>query len=115
MQHAFGLDYPLSGKLNFTLHAAGTAADPHGQGQISMKDGQAHGRPIVSLTSKIAFANHGVQFDGIHLQAAHGTVSGSAAYNFHSREVKLDLTGQSIDLGDDPRSTAAAPANRRRR
>jgi translocation and assembly module TamB len=102
LQHAIGLDYPLSGKLNFTLHAAGTAADPHGQGQISLKDGQAHGRPIVSLTSKIAFANHGVQFEGIHLQAAHGAVSGSAAYNFRSREVKLDLTGQSIDLGDVP-------------
>lgn len=102
LQRALGFDYPVSGKLNFTLHAAGTAADPHGQGQISMKDGQAHGRPIRSLTSKIAFANHGVQFEGIHLQAAHGTVSGSAAYNFHSRKVKLDLTGQSIDLAEVP-------------
>ena len=45
----------VSGKLNFTLHAAGTAADPHGQGQISMKDGQAHGRPIASLTSQNCF------------------------------------------------------------
>ena len=102
LQHAFGLDYPVSGKVNFTLHAAGTAADPHGQGQIAMKDGQAHGRPIRALTAQIVFANHGVQLDGIHLQAAHGTVSGSAAYNFHTHEVKLDLSGQSIDLGDVP-------------
>jgi translocation and assembly module TamB len=102
LERALGVDYPVGGKLNFTLHAAGTAADPHGQGQISMKDGQAHGRPIRALTSKIAFANHGVQFEGIHLQAAHGTVSGEAAYNFHSREVKLDLTGKSIDLAEIP-------------
>jgi len=102
LERALGVDYPVGGKLNFTFHAVGTAADPHGQGQISMKDGQAHGRPIRSLTSKIAFANHGVQFEGIHLQAAHGTVSGEAAYNFHSREVKLDLTGQSIDLAEIP-------------
>jgi len=102
LERALGVDYPVGGKLNFTLHAAGTVADPHGQGQISMKDGRAHGRPIRSLTSKIAFANHGVQFEGIHLQAAHGTVSGEAAYNFHSREMKLDLTGQSIDLAEFP-------------
>ncbi|MGA2369860.1 MAG: translocation/assembly module TamB domain-containing protein [Candidatus Korobacteraceae bacterium] len=102
LERALGVDYPVGGKLNFTLHAAGTADDPHGQGQISLKDGQAHGRPIRSLTSKIAFANHAVQFEGIHLQAAHGIVSGDAAYNFHSREVKLDLTGQSIDLAEIP-------------
>ncbi len=102
LQRVLGIDYPVSGKLNFTLHATGTAADPRGQGQISMKDGQAHGRPILSLTSKIAFANHAVELDAIHLQAAHGTVSGSAAYNLRSHEVKLDLTGQSIDLGEIP-------------
>ena len=102
LQRALGLEYPVSGKMNFTLHAAGTADDPHGQGQISMKDGQAHGRPILSLTAKVAFASHAAQLDDIHLQAGHGTVSGSAAYNFRSRDVKLDLTGQSIDLADIP-------------
>jgi translocation and assembly module TamB len=102
LERALGYDYPVGGKLNFTLHATGTAADPHGQGQISIKDGQAHGRPIRSLTAKIAFANHGVELDAIHLQAAHGTVSGEAAYNLRSHDVKLDLTGQSIDLAQIP-------------
>ncbi len=101
-ERALGIEYPVVGKLNFTLHAAGTEDDPHGQGEISVKDGQAHGRPIRSLTSKITFANHTAEFEDIHLQAAHGTVSGDAAYNFHSREVKLDLTGHSIDLAEIP-------------
>ena len=102
LQHAAGTDYPLGGKLNFAVQAAGTMADPHGQGHISLTDAEAHGRPIKSLTSKINFANHEAELNDIHLQAAHGTVAGSAAYNFHSEEGKLDLTGQSIDLADIP-------------
>ncbi len=102
LQHAFGTDYKVSGKLNLSVQVAGNAADPHGHGQLSLTDGVAHGRPIISLTSKIQFANHAAEFDDIHLQAEHGTVVGSAAYNFHSREVKLELTGQSIDLADIP-------------
>ncbi len=102
LQHAAGTDYPLGGKLNFSLQAAGTMADPRGRGQLSLSDAEAHGRPIKSLTSKIKFANHEAELNDIHLQAAHGTVAGSAAYNFHSEEGKLELNGQSIDLADIP-------------
>ena len=56
LQHAAGTDYPLGGKLNFAVQAAGTLADPHGQGHISLVDGEAHGRPIKAFTSKITFA-----------------------------------------------------------
>ena len=102
LQRAVATDYPISGKLNLTIQAAGTEVDPHGHGRLSLTEGQAHGRPIIALTSKIQFANHGAELDEIHLQAKRGTVVGSAAYNFRSREVKLDLTGQSIDLADIP-------------
>jgi translocation and assembly module TamB len=102
LQRAVGTDYPVSGKLNLSVQAAGTQLDPHGHGQLSLTDGQAHGRPIISLTSKILFANHAAELDNIRLQAEHGTVVGSAGYNFQSREVKLDLTGKSIDLADIP-------------
>ena len=102
LQRALGTNYPVSGKLNLSVQAAGTELDPHGHGQLSLTDGQAHGRPILSLTSKIVFANHSAEFDNIRLQAEHGTVTGSAGYNLQSREVKLDLTGQSIDLADIP-------------
>jgi len=102
LQHAFGTDYPFSGKLNLTLQAAGTEADPHGHGQLSLSEGEAGGRPIIAFTSKIQFANHAAELDEIRLQAKRGTVLGSAAYNFRSKEVRLDLTGQSIDLADIP-------------
>ena len=102
LQHAAGTDYPLSGTLNFTLQASGTVADPHGQGQISLTGGEAHGRPIHTFTSKIVFANHQAELEDIHLAAGHGTVGGSAAYNFSNEEGKIDLSGRSIDLADIP-------------
>ncbi len=100
LQHVVGIDYPLSGNLSFTLQAAGTAANPHGQGQLALSKAELHGRPVTSLTSKIAFANHTAELDDIHLQAARGTVAGSAQYNFRQHEGKLDIKGQSIDLAE---------------
>ena len=102
LQRDLGLDYPLQGRLSFALQAAGTAADPHGQGNFSLTHGEWRGRPINELTSKISFAEHTAHFQDIRLQAGHGTIAGSAAYNFRSREGQLDLKGQTVDLADIP-------------
>jgi len=97
-----GLDYPVKGTLSFTVQAAGTAANPHGRGQASLGQGEVHGRPFDALVSKFAFADHAVQFHEIHLEAAHGMVAGSAAYDFRSGEGNLDLKGRSVDLAGLP-------------
>ncbi len=102
LQRVAGTEFPLTGKLNFTLQARGTAADPNGDGHISLTNGQLHGRPIKTFTSKIAFANHEAELNDIDLEAAHGKVAGSAAYNVRTEEGRLDLRGQSIDLADVP-------------
>jgi len=101
-QHVAGFDYPVSGKLSFTGEAAGTASDPNGQGQVSLAEGEFHGRPIKSLTSKVAFANHTIELDDVHLQAARGTVAGSVAYDLNTREGNVDLKGRSVDLSEVP-------------
>jgi len=102
LQRAFGTEYHVSGQLNFNVSASGTVDDPHGHGEISLTDGQARGRPILFFTSKVAFANHAVEFDSAHLRAARGTVTGSGAYDWRTRGIKLDLSGQSIDLAEIP-------------
>ena len=102
LQRIGGTDFPLTGKVNFTVQASGTAADPHGDGHISLTGGQLHGRPIKTFTSKIAFANHEAELNDIDLEAAHGKVAGTAAYNVRTEEARLDLRGQSIDLADVP-------------
>jgi translocation and assembly module TamB len=102
LQHVAGFDYPVSGKLSFSVQAAGTASNPYGHGQLSLVEGEVRGRPVHSLTSKIAFANHTADLEDIHLLAARGTVAGSAAYDFKNREGKVDLKGRSIDIADVP-------------
>ncbi len=102
LQRAAGLDYPVTGTLNFTVQAAGTQANPHAQGQFSLSNGEAYGRPIKSLTSKILFANRAGQLEDIHLQAMRGTITGSAGYDFGNRTINLDLSGHSIDLSEMP-------------
>ena len=116
LQRALGLDYPVSGMLNLDFQVAGTEADPRGHGQLSLQSGEAYGRPIKSLTSKLVFANHEAQLDDIHLQAVRGTVRGSAAYNFANKTGHFDIQGESIDLADlpelqQPRFTTAGTAN----
>ncbi len=102
LQRAAGLNYPVTGTLNFTVQAAGTQANPHGSGHFSLTAGQAYGRPLKALTANLAFANHEAQLDDIQMQAMRGELTGSAAYNFGNKEVRFDLTGESLDLANIP-------------
>jgi translocation and assembly module TamB len=102
LQRATGLNYPVTGTLNFTVQAGGTEVNPHGSGHFSLMAGQAYGRPVKSLTANLAFANHEAQLDNIQMQSMHGELAGSAAYNFGNKEVRFDLAGENIDLANIP-------------
>jgi translocation and assembly module TamB len=102
LQRAAGMNYPVTGTLNFTLQAAGTEANPHGSGHFSLTAAQAYGRPVKSLSANLAFANHEAQLNDIKMQAMRGKVAGSAAYNLSNKDVRFDLTGESIDLAAVP-------------
>ncbi len=102
LQRAAGLNYPVTGTLNFSIQAAGTEANPHGSGHFSLTAGQAYGRPVKSLTAKLSFANHEAELNDIQMQAMRGKVAGSAAYNFTNKDVRFDVTGESIDLANIP-------------
>ena len=90
LQRAAGWNYPVTGTLNVALHADGTQANPRATGHLSVASAQAYGRPIKSLTANLVFANHEAQLDDIQLQAMHGRVAGSAAYNFSNEDVHFD-------------------------
>ncbi len=98
LQRMAGVDYPLSGMVNFSLQASGTENDARGRGQLSLNGGEAYGHPIKTLTSDIVLANHEAAFENIRLEALGGAVAGSAAYNFNSRMMRSDLRGDNIDL-----------------
>ncbi|MGO9518141.1 MAG: translocation/assembly module TamB domain-containing protein [Candidatus Korobacteraceae bacterium] len=102
LQHAVGVDYPVTGKLNATVEAMGTEANPQGRGQFILTAAEVYGRPVKSGGADLAFANHELQFGHIHLQAAGGVIAGAAAYNFTSEGLQFDLNGVSLDLAQIP-------------
>ena len=83
LQRAAGLNYPVTGTLNFSVQAAGTEANPTRQWTF-LRDGGRKPTAVPSSRSpaNLVFANHEAQLDDIQLQAMHGKVAGSAAYNF---------------------------------
>jgi len=98
LQRTLGTNYPLSGVVNLRVQASGTQANPHGQGQLSVTNGEAYGHPVQTLTSDIALANHEAQFENIHLEALGGAVAGAVAYNLSNHQLRSELHGDRIDL-----------------
>jgi translocation and assembly module TamB len=98
LQRTIGTDYPVSGVVNLSLDASGTRLDPHGQGHLTVTGGEAHGHPIKTLTADLTMANQEARLEKIRIEALGGSVSGNAAYNLNSREVRADLRGENIDL-----------------
>jgi translocation and assembly module TamB len=102
LKNAAGFDYPMSGTLNLVAQVSGTQRNPNGSGHFTFTGGEIYGRPVKSLSANLSFANQSAQFKDIHLQALRGTVAGSAAYNWSTKAVQIDLSGDSIDLREIP-------------
>ena len=93
LQRTIGTDYPASGVVNLNLDASGTRADPHGQGHLTVTGGEAHGHPIKTLTADLMLAKEEARLEKIRIEGLGGSISGSAAYNLTSKEVRADLRG----------------------
>ncbi|HVP53682.1 MAG TPA: translocation/assembly module TamB domain-containing protein [Candidatus Eisenbacteria bacterium] len=98
LQRTIGVDYPVTGVLNLTLQASGTRSEPHARGQLSVTGGQAHGHVIKSLTADLVLANHDAQIENLRVEALGGSLTGTAAYNLKTRQLRSDLRGENIDL-----------------
>ncbi len=60
--------------------------------------GEAYGYLVKTASSDIVLANQFGQLQNIRLEALGGSVTGTAAYNFDTHEVKSDLRGEKIDI-----------------
>jgi translocation and assembly module TamB len=94
-----GYSYPVSGKTDFFLQAAGTFSEPHGEGQIHLTNASAYGEAIQHFDSAFHVAQGEIAFDNIHLSHDDSVVSGSAAYKASTRAFHLELAGNNFDLG----------------
>ncbi len=102
IQKMLGTDYPLSGDANVTLQASGTKAVPHARGWFALSKATAYGRPIHSLSGDISLQDDDLKLANAELKAPGGTVFGSGAYNFHSRQMLADLQSEDIQLAHVP-------------
>jgi translocation and assembly module TamB len=93
-----GINYPVSGKTDLFIQAAGTFSEPHGEGQMHLRNASAYGEIIQQFDSNFHLAHGEIAFDNLHLSHDDSVISGSAAYNPSTHAFNLDLTGNNFDL-----------------
>jgi translocation and assembly module TamB len=98
LQALAGYNYPISGRTDLVVQAAGTLSDPHGDGQIHLTNASAYGQTIQQFDSSFHAARGEFALDKIHLFHDDSVVTGSAGYNPSSRAFRLDLVGNNFDL-----------------
>jgi translocation and assembly module TamB len=102
LQAFAGYNYPVFGKTDVSIQAAGTLSDPRGEGQIHLTNASAYGTTIQQFDSTFHVAQGEFAFDNIHLLHDDSVVTGSAGYNPSSRVFHLDLVGNNFDLAHVP-------------
>jgi translocation and assembly module TamB len=93
-----GYNYPISGKTDLVVQAAGTFLEPHGEGQIHLSNASAYGEIIQQFDSNFHLGHGEIASDNLHLFHDDSVITGSAAYNPSSRAFRLDLAGNNLDL-----------------
>jgi translocation and assembly module TamB len=98
IQSLAGYNYPIAGRADLFVQAAGTISDPHGEGRIHLTNASAYGETIQQFDSSFHVVQGEIAFDNIHLLRDDSVITGNAAYNPSTRAFHLDLAGNNLDL-----------------
>jgi translocation and assembly module TamB len=93
-----GYEYPLTGTINLHIRAAGTRADPQGDGTIQIADAILYGESFQRITAGLHFHGGEAQFTDIQLVQQDARVAGEATYNLSTHTFRLNATGTNFDL-----------------
>ncbi len=97
------LNYPITGSLDFTMHASGTRASPHGEGRLEIRDGSAYGAPIPFVRSDLRLADGELQFNNIESSFFGAPVNGGTAVSISGDSFHVSLSGHNLDLAAFPK------------
>lgn len=97
-----GYNYPITGLAELTLHASGTTAAPHVQGQLEVREATIHGQPVSRIAAMVAYSDHEFQLNDLVAQQNGSRVAGSAAYNPSDESFRFAATGDGFDLSRIP-------------
>jgi translocation and assembly module TamB len=93
-----GSSAPASGKVDFSLHATGTPADPRGEAQVEVSDARIGGYDLDHLRSRVRFEAGQLFFEGLRVTRGPSEVTGSGNYLSRPRSFQLELEGKNFDL-----------------
>jgi translocation and assembly module TamB len=93
-----GYEYPLTGVMNLHISAAGTRADPQGDGTIQIANVTLYGESFERITAGLHFQGGEAQFTNIQLVQQDARVSGNATYTLSTHAFRLNATGTTFDL-----------------
>jgi translocation and assembly module TamB len=91
-------DYPIKGTMNLSVQAAGTKAQPRGNGHIQLTNGSIYGEPVEQFNSELHFDRGQVALRNIQLTHYDSRVTGDANYDLSTRAFHFNLAGTNFDL-----------------
>jgi translocation and assembly module TamB len=92
------INYPVTGVANADLQIAGTLSNLHGGGKVQISKLVAYGEPYKTFTSDLHLNGSNAALDNIFLGHNGARLTGSAAYDFSSKNFRFDLTAANIDF-----------------
>jgi len=113
-----GLTQPFAGTLDLSATVSGTRYDPHGDGHLDLRNGNAYGVIVPLLQSDLRLASGELQFNNIDASVYGAPLSGSAAVSISmlstpnlsrssieppKNEFRLNLSGRNLNLARFPR------------
>ena len=107
-----GVPQRFAGTLDLSATVSGTPNDPHGDGHLEIRKGEAYGVGVPLLKSDLRLSGGELQFNNIDASAYGAPLTGSAAINTSNlggpknelsrREFRLNLSGSNLDLARFP-------------
>jgi len=93
-----GYQYPLTGKLNLSMHASGTRAVPEAEGSFQIADAKIHGEPVQRVTSDFTLRGDTLSFQNAQAVYLESQLTGSGSYQFSGHAFDFQLAGNNFDL-----------------
>jgi translocation and assembly module TamB len=103
LQAIAGFDYPVTGRIDLGVQAAGTHAAPHAEGHVHLTDAVAYGEPVQQFDSDLRWNNGEASLNNVRLTYRDAQATGGAAYNPDTRVFHVNVTGKNFDLTRVPK------------
>lgn len=96
------VDFPIiiNGQLSGGADLSGTAAQPTGQGTVTVTNGAIAGHVFDSGTAAVELSAARVSFKDINIVRGSARTAGSGAYDLLARGFELNVTGTNFDLSE---------------